>query len=50
MLPNSPVVDLLLVVDPQSRQLGQDIDDLEGLEIVDENVWHPEVVDQLKVD
>ena len=49
ILKNEPVVDLLLVVDPQPGQLGEHVDDLEGLEVVDEDVGHPKVVDQLQV-
>ena len=41
MILKVPVVDFLLAVDPEAGQLGQDIDDLEGLQVVDEDVWKP---------
>ena len=44
-----PVVNLLPIVNPQSGQFGEDIDHLEGLEVVNEDVGNPEVVDQLQV-
>ena len=49
MILKVPVVDFLLAVDPEAGQLGQDIDDLEGLEVVDEDVGQPQVMDQLKI-
>ena len=38
---------VLVRVDPESGQLGQDVDHLEGLEVVDEDVGQPEVLDKL---
>ena len=49
MILKVPVVDFLLAVDPEAGQLGQDIDDLEGLEVVDEDVGQPQVMDQLEI-
>ena len=46
---NVPVVDLFLVVYPESGQLGQDVYDLERLEIIDEYVGHPQIVNQLEI-
>ena len=46
---NEPVVDLLLVVDPQPGKFWKHVDDLERLEVVDEDVGHPQVVDELQV-
>ena len=43
------VVDTLLGVYPESRQLGQHLDGLEGLQVVDEDVGDPEVVYQLQI-
>lgn len=36
-------------VDPESGQLIEDVDHLVSLEIVNENVWHPQVLDKLEV-
>ena len=47
--PPVPVVDPLVLVHPEPGQLGENIDNLESLEVVDEDVGHPETVDQLKV-
>ncbi len=44
------VQDLVVGVDPKAGVLGEDLHDLEGLEVVDEDVWQPELVDQLQVD
>lgn len=44
-----PVVNFLFAVDPETGQLGEDIDHLEGLQVVDEDVWQPQVVYQLEV-
>ena len=49
MIRKVPVVDFLLAVDPEAGQLGQDIYDLEGLEVVDEDVGQPQVMDQLEI-
>ena len=38
---------VLVRVDPESGQLGQDVDHLEGLQVVDEDVGQPEVLDKL---
>ena len=43
------VVDPLPPVYPQSSQLGEDRDGLEGFKVVDKDVGNPEAVDQLKV-
>ena len=40
-----PVKHILLRIYPKSSQLGKYADDLVGLEVVDEDVWYPEVVD-----
>ena len=45
----TPVIDPLPPVNPESGQLGKDVDDAEGLQVVDEDVGHPQAVDQLKV-
>ena len=45
----TPVIDPLPPVNPESGQLGEDVDDAEGLQVVDEDVGHPQAVDQLKV-
>ncbi len=44
-----PVVNLFFVIDPQTGQLGEHVDHLERLQVVDENVWHPKIVNQLEV-
>ena len=44
-----PVINFFFAVDPKSGQLWKDIDDFERLQIVDENIWKPQVVDQLEV-
>ena len=36
-------------VDPEAGQLGEHVDDLVGLEVVDEDVGDPEVLDKLQV-
>ncbi len=36
-------------VDPEAGQLWKNIDDLVGLEVVDEDVGDPEVLDELQV-
>ena len=43
------VVDSLLSVYPQPRQLGENLDSLECFQIVNKDIWYPEVVDQLQV-
>ena len=45
----APVINPLSPVDPESGQLGEDVDDAEGLQVVDEDVGHPQAVDQLKI-
>ncbi len=45
-----PVINFFFAVDPKSGKLWKDIDDFERLQIVNENIWKPQVVDQLKVD
>ena len=45
----TPVIDPFPPVNPQSGQFGEDVDDAEGFEVVDEDVGHPQAVDQLKV-
>ena len=45
----TPVIDPLPPVNPESGQLGKDVDDAEGLQVVDEDVGHPQAVDQLEV-
>ena len=44
-----PVIDPLPPVNPESGQLGEDVDHAEGLQVVDEDVGHPQAVDQLQV-
>ena len=44
-----PVIDSLPPVNPESGQLGEDINHAEGLQVVDEDVRHPQAVDQLQV-
>ena len=44
-----PVINFFFAVDPKSGQLWEDIDDFKRLQIVDENIGKPQVVDQLKV-
>ena len=44
-----PVVDPLSPIYPESCQFGEHVDDLECFEVVDEDVWHPKTVDQLKI-
>ena len=43
------VVDPLPRVHPETSELGEDLDCLECLEIVDENVGNPEVIYQLQI-
>ena len=43
------VVDPLPPVYPQTSQLGQNINSLEGFQVVYEDVWDPETFDQLQV-
>ena len=45
----APVINPLSPVDPESGQLGEDVDHAEGLEVVDEDVRHPQAVDQLEI-
>ena len=40
---------ILLLVDPQSRQLREHVDHFECLEVVDENVGQPQVLDKLHI-
>ena len=43
------VEDVVLRGDPEAGVLGQNLHDFESLEIVDENVGQPKLVDQLQV-
>ena len=43
------VHDLLISGDPQTRVFRQHLHHLERLQVVDEDVRHPQAVDQLKV-
>ena len=45
----APVINPLSPVNPESGQLGEDVDHAEGLQVVDEDVRHPQAVDQLQV-
>ena len=43
------VVDPLAAIYPQSSKLGENINSLEGFQVVDEDVRKPEAFDQLEV-
>ena len=43
------VVDSLLSVYPQPRQLGENLDSLECFQVVDEDVGNPKIVYQLQI-
>ena len=43
------VVNPLVCIDPESGKFRKNLDSLECFQIVNENVWYPEVVDQLQV-
>ena len=45
-----PVINLLFVVDPKSSQFGKNINDLEGFEVINVNIWHPEIMNKLQID
>ena len=45
-----PVINLLFVVDPKTSQFGKNINDLEGFEVINVNIWHPEIVNKLQID
>jgi hypothetical protein len=47
---NVPVINFLFTVDPKSGELGEHVYHFECLKVVDEDVWHPQVVDELQVD
>ena len=34
----------------ETCQFGENVNDLESLQVVDEDVWNPQAVDQLQVD
>ena len=46
----APVINPLSPVDPESSQLGEDVDHAEGLEVVDEDVWEPKLIHEFKID
>ena len=43
------VVDPLLGVYPKPRQFGENLDSLECFQVVDEDVWDPQIVYQLQI-
>ena len=43
------VVDTLLSVNPEPRQLGENLDSLECFQVVDEDVGNPKIVYQLQI-
>ena len=43
------VVDPLAAIYPQSSKLGENINSLEGFQVVDEDVGNPQTFDQLKI-
>ena len=43
------VVNPLVCIDPESGKLRKNLNSLECFQIVNEDVWYPEVVDQLQV-
>ena len=43
------VVDPLLGVNPEPRQLGENLDSLECFQVVDEDVGNPKIVYQLQI-
>ena len=45
-----PVINLLFVVDPKTSQFGKNIDDLEGFQVINVNIWHPEIMNKLQID
>ena len=45
-----PVINLLFVVDPKTSQFRKNINDLEGFEVININIWHPEIVNKLQID
>lgn len=47
--PALPIIDFLLVVNPQTSQFRQHIYDFEGFQVVNVNVWHPQVMNKLQI-
>ena len=43
------VIDPLLGVNPETRQLGENLDSLECFQVVDEDVGNPKIVYQLQI-
>ena len=43
------VIDTLLSVNPEPRQLGENLDSLECFQVVDEDVGNPKIVYQLQI-
>ena len=44
------VIYSLVGVNPQTSKLRQDVDGFERFQVVDKDIWEPELVDQLQVD
>ena len=44
------VENVIICGDPQTSMFGQDLHHLKGLEVINEDIWKPQLVDQLQID